>query len=159
MRARGGGRSFDRSRCCSRKPRIGSRNAWQTGMLFSLTRVSHGFALRSAWQKAEENLYSTSLGTLCRQPIGSQCVIEAPKLVLGSAVRCHGQLLPGLTRSSLDTIDFGPLVTVRIPILSSAYLPSAQNPDPWYSAFHYSHPPLVERLQAMGAASGAKKRD
>ncbi|CAM9665580.1 unnamed protein product [Ascophyllum nodosum] len=32
------------------------------------------------------------------------------------------------------------------------------NPDPWYSAFHYSHPPLVERLQAMGATSDAKKR-
>eukprot|EP00123_Amoebidium_parasiticum_P013678 comp22093_c0_seq1/m.32226 comp22093_c0_seq1/g.32226 ORF comp22093_c0_seq1/g.32226 comp22093_c0_seq1/m.32226 type:complete len:459 (-) comp22093_c0_seq1:782-2158(-) len=23
------------------------------------------------------------------------------------------------------------------------------NPDPWYSEYHYSHPPLVERLQAM----------
>ncbi|CAM9104294.1 unnamed protein product [Laminaria digitata] len=33
------------------------------------------------------------------------------------------------------------------------------NPDPWYSAFHYSHPPLVERLQAMAAATDAKKRD
>ena len=35
----------------------------------------------------------------------------------------------------------------------------AQNPDPWYSAFHYSHPPLVERLQAMGASPDAKKRE
>lgn len=25
----------------------------------------------------------------------------------------------------------------------------ALRPDPWYSAYHYSHPPLVERLQAM----------
>eukprot|EP00752_Nemacystus_decipiens_P009392 g8395.t1 len=33
------------------------------------------------------------------------------------------------------------------------------NPDPWYSAFHYSHPPLVERLQAMRADVCAKKRD
>ncbi|CAM9302219.1 unnamed protein product [Scytosiphon promiscuus] len=33
------------------------------------------------------------------------------------------------------------------------------NPDPWYSAFHYSHPPLVERLQAMRAGAGDKKRD
>ncbi|KAI8822201.1 peptidase family M48-domain-containing protein [Fimicolochytrium jonesii] len=24
------------------------------------------------------------------------------------------------------------------------------NPDPWYSAWHYSHPPLVERLNAIG---------
>ncbi|KAJ3024228.1 CAAX prenyl protease 1 [Thoreauomyces humboldtii] len=24
------------------------------------------------------------------------------------------------------------------------------NPDPWYSAWHYSHPPLVERLAAIG---------
>ncbi|CAM9241298.1 unnamed protein product [Sphacelaria rigidula] len=33
------------------------------------------------------------------------------------------------------------------------------NPDPWYSKVHYSHPPLVERLQAIGAgaASGTKK--
>ncbi|KAL3678742.1 hypothetical protein R1sor_021698 [Riccia sorocarpa] len=26
---------------------------------------------------------------------------------------------------------------------------SAMNTDPWYSAYHYSHPPLVERLQAL----------
>ena len=25
----------------------------------------------------------------------------------------------------------------------------AMAPDPWYSTFHYSHPPLVERLSAM----------
>ncbi|RKP24134.1 peptidase family M48-domain-containing protein [Syncephalis pseudoplumigaleata] len=24
------------------------------------------------------------------------------------------------------------------------------NPDPWYSAYHFSHPPLVERLAALG---------
>jgi STE24 endopeptidase len=23
------------------------------------------------------------------------------------------------------------------------------NPDKWYSAWHYSHPPLVERLKAL----------
>jgi STE24 endopeptidase len=23
------------------------------------------------------------------------------------------------------------------------------NPDSWYSAWHYSHPPLIERLNAM----------
>ncbi|CAM9212474.1 unnamed protein product [Discosporangium mesarthrocarpum] len=28
------------------------------------------------------------------------------------------------------------------------------NPDPWYSAFHYSHPPLVERLQAITSENG-----
>lgn len=26
---------------------------------------------------------------------------------------------------------------------------SAMNTDPWYSAYHYSHPPLVERLDAI----------
>lgn len=26
---------------------------------------------------------------------------------------------------------------------------SAMNTDPWYSAYHYSHPPLVERLAAI----------
>lgn len=26
---------------------------------------------------------------------------------------------------------------------------SAMNTDPWYSAYHYSHPPLVERLAAL----------
>merc|ERR1711862_554160 len=25
----------------------------------------------------------------------------------------------------------------------------AMCPDPWYSTYHYSHPPLVERLDAM----------
>ncbi|MBA0652695.1 hypothetical protein Goklo_019931 [Gossypium klotzschianum] len=29
---------------------------------------------------------------------------------------------------------------------------SAMNTDPWYSAYHYSHPPLVERLAAIDAA-------
>jgi len=23
------------------------------------------------------------------------------------------------------------------------------NPDPWYSSYHFSHPPLVERLRAL----------
>jgi STE24 endopeptidase len=27
----------------------------------------------------------------------------------------------------------------------------AMRPDPWYSTYHYSHPPLVERLSAMMA--------
>ncbi|KAK0582328.1 hypothetical protein LWI29_024246 [Acer saccharum] len=26
---------------------------------------------------------------------------------------------------------------------------STMNPDPWYSAYHYSHPPLIERLAAL----------
>jgi STE24 endopeptidase len=30
---------------------------------------------------------------------------------------------------------------------------SAMNTDPWYSAYHYSHPPLVERLQALDMAT------
>ena len=30
---------------------------------------------------------------------------------------------------------------------------SAPNVDPWYSAYHYSHPPLVERLNAIDNAS------
>lgn len=29
---------------------------------------------------------------------------------------------------------------------------SAMNTDPWYSAYHYSHPPLVERLAAIDAS-------
>lgn len=33
----------------------------------------------------------------------------------------------------------------------------AMNPDPWYSTYHYSHPPLVERLQAMMALDQKKK--
>ncbi|KAL6899521.1 hypothetical protein ACP4OV_006179 [Aristida adscensionis] len=35
---------------------------------------------------------------------------------------------------------------------------SAMNTDPWYSAYHYSHPPLVERLQAL-EDSDSKKED
>eukprot|EP00262_Sarcandra_glabra_P002417 TRINITY_DN12712_c0_g1_i1.p1 TRINITY_DN12712_c0_g1~~TRINITY_DN12712_c0_g1_i1.p1 ORF type:complete len:425 (+),score=64.76 TRINITY_DN12712_c0_g1_i1:180-1454(+) len=34
---------------------------------------------------------------------------------------------------------------------------SAMNTDPWYSAYHYSHPPLVERLAAIGETD--KKKD
>lgn len=34
---------------------------------------------------------------------------------------------------------------------------SAMNTDPWYSAYHYSHPPLVERLAALEDLS--KKED
>ncbi|XP_060213304.1 CAAX prenyl protease 1 homolog [Lycium barbarum] len=34
---------------------------------------------------------------------------------------------------------------------------SAMNTDPWYSAYHYSHPPLVERLTAIDEAD--KKTD
>lgn len=33
---------------------------------------------------------------------------------------------------------------------------SAMNTDPWYSAYHYSHPPLVERLAALEV--GEKKK-
>lgn len=33
----------------------------------------------------------------------------------------------------------------------------AMNPDPWYSEYHYSHPPLVERLHALRAL--AKKAE
>ncbi|KAG1362371.1 hypothetical protein COCNU_10G005900 [Cocos nucifera] len=35
---------------------------------------------------------------------------------------------------------------------------SAMNTDPWYSAYHYSHPPLVERLAAL-EEPGSKKED
>ncbi|KAF6162174.1 hypothetical protein GIB67_008303 [Kingdonia uniflora] len=34
---------------------------------------------------------------------------------------------------------------------------SAMNTDPWYSAYHYSHPPLVERLSAIDESD--RKRD
>ncbi|KAF5178854.1 Caax prenyl protease 1-like protein [Thalictrum thalictroides] len=34
---------------------------------------------------------------------------------------------------------------------------SAMNTDPWYSAYHYSHPPLVERLAAIDESD--KKAD
>jgi STE24 endopeptidase len=33
----------------------------------------------------------------------------------------------------------------------------AMNPDPYYSAYHYSHPPLVERLRAMMALDEKRK--
>ncbi|KAL6003942.1 CAAX prenyl protease 1 [Asimina triloba] len=34
---------------------------------------------------------------------------------------------------------------------------SSMNTDPWYSAYHYSHPPLVERLAALDDSD--KKKD
>ena len=44
------------------------------------------------------------------------------------------ELKTGLTRISLENL-------------------SAFDVDPWYSCYHYSHPPLVERLKAMDAAA------
>lgn len=35
----------------------------------------------------------------------------------------------------------------------------AMNPDPWYSTYHYSHPPLVERLRAMMELDISKKQE
>ncbi|MED6172650.1 CAAX prenyl protease 1 [Stylosanthes scabra] len=34
---------------------------------------------------------------------------------------------------------------------------SAMNTDPWYSAYHYSHPPLVERLAALDKSDKKEK--
>ncbi|KAJ7554689.1 hypothetical protein O6H91_05G005400 [Diphasiastrum complanatum] len=34
---------------------------------------------------------------------------------------------------------------------------SAMNTDPWYSAYHYSHPPLVERLEALDKSDKKKQ--
>lgn len=36
---------------------------------------------------------------------------------------------------------------------------SSMNTDPWYSAYHYSHPPLVERLAAIDESADTKKED
>lgn len=40
---------------------------------------------------------------------------------------------------------------------------SNMNPDPWYSAYHHSHPVLVERLSAIKqtrtSGKGAAKKD
>jgi len=33
------------------------------------------------------------------------------------------------------------------------------NPDPWYSWYHHTHPPLVERLRPLMDASSATKKD
>lgn len=33
------------------------------------------------------------------------------------------------------------------------------SPDPWYSAYHFSHPPLTERLNAIEAAVKRKRAD
>jgi len=33
------------------------------------------------------------------------------------------------------------------------------NPDKWYSTYHYSHPPLVERLSAINATLGSTKKE
>ncbi|CAJ1385308.1 unnamed protein product [Effrenium voratum] len=33
------------------------------------------------------------------------------------------------------------------------------NPDPWYSWYHFSHPPLVERLRALRALDSESKKD
>ncbi|CAL1398866.1 unnamed protein product [Linum trigynum] len=36
---------------------------------------------------------------------------------------------------------------------------SAMNTDPWYSAYHYSHPPLVERLSALDEVDADGKKE
>jgi len=33
------------------------------------------------------------------------------------------------------------------------------NPDPWYSWYHFSHPPLIERLRALKALEATKEAD
>lgn len=33
------------------------------------------------------------------------------------------------------------------------------NTDPWYSAYHYSHPPLVERLAALDIPDKSEKSE
>jgi hypothetical protein len=32
------------------------------------------------------------------------------------------------------------------------------NPDPWYSAYHYTHPPLLERQRAIKRAIDVRER-
>lgn len=32
-------------------------------------------------------------------------------------------------------------------------------PDSWYSMYHYSHPPLLERLRAIEKHTAAKKNE
>ena len=34
---------------------------------------------------------------------------------------------------------------------------ASMNVDPWYSAYHYSHPPLEERLEAIDSALKKEK--
>lgn len=36
---------------------------------------------------------------------------------------------------------------------------SAMNTDPWYSTYHYSHPPLVERLKGLDSSASKKKTE
>ena len=32
------------------------------------------------------------------------------------------------------------------------------NPDPWYSWYHYSHPPLIDRLRALDGGDAKKTK-
>lgn len=51
-------------------------------------------------------------------------------------------------------LGYGPPLRAGLIKLQEENL-SAMNTDPWYSAYHYSHPPLVERLAALDV--GEKK--
>ncbi|KAE8721324.1 CAAX prenyl protease 1-like protein [Hibiscus syriacus] len=48
-------------------------------------------------------------------------------------------------------LDYGSALRAGLVKLQEENL-SAMNTDPWYSAYHYSHPPLVERLAALDEA-------
>lgn len=50
-----------------------------------------------------------------------------------------------------------PLLSVDIFAIFQEENLSTMNTDPWYSTYHYSHPPLVERLSALDKAE--KKTD
>lgn len=45
-----------------------------------------------------------------------------------------------------------------VPLLPCPMLQGAVAADPLYSAYHFSHPPLVERLAALDAASKKFKK-
>jgi STE24 endopeptidase len=54
-------------------------------------------------------------------------------------------------------LDYGSALQTGLCKISLENL-GAMRPDPWYATYHYSHPPLVERLSAMIRLDAGKKK-
>ncbi|KAL3150901.1 hypothetical protein ABBQ32_000651 [Trebouxia sp. C0010 RCD-2024] len=102
-----------------------------------------------------------SFGFLKQQPVFMSIVLF--QLLQGPLDEVIGLLINQLSRRYEFQADKFAVKLGHAPELREALKKldsnnkSAPNVDPWYSAYHYSHPPLVERLNAIDTASKKDK--
>lgn len=98
-----------------------------------------------------------SFGFIKEQPVFMSIVLF--QLLLGPVDEVLGLLINQLSRRYEFQADNFAVTLGHAPQLREALKKldsnnkSAPNVDPWYSAYHYSHPPLLERLRAIDVAS------